>query len=87
MLAGYYRLQDILEQIDRNKTTIIRWEEQGLIPRARKDSRGWRCYTKEEVDTIVSLVRETDYFRHADKESGSLIGTQATADSKASVSF
>ena len=63
MIAGYYRLQDILQQIDRNKTTLIRWEERGLIPKAQKDSRGWRCYSKDQVDEIIRLVKETDYFR------------------------
>jgi DNA-binding transcriptional MerR regulator len=35
-----YSLNHILKQIDRNKTTLIRWEEMGLIPKARKDGRG-----------------------------------------------
>ena len=63
MIAGYYRLQDILYEIDRNKTTLIRWEKEGLIPKARRDSRGWRYYSKEEKDHIIKLVRETNYFR------------------------
>ena len=67
MIAGYYRLQDILREIDRNKTTLIRWEEQGLIPRAQKDSRGWRCYSAVQVEEIIRLVRETDYFRDQQK--------------------
>lgn len=64
MIAGYYRLQDILQKIDRNKTTLIRWEEEGLIPKAKRDSRGWRCYSKKEVDEIISLVQKTNYFRN-----------------------
>ena len=58
-----YRINDILRRIDRNKTTLIRWEEQGLIPRAKRDSRGWRYYSGEEVDKIIDLVKKTDYFR------------------------
>lgn len=64
MIAGHCRLNDILAKIDRNKTTLIRWEEAGLIPRARRDSRGWRCYTAEQVDEIIRLVRETNYFHN-----------------------
>jgi len=71
MIAGYYRLQDILSEIDRNKTTLIRWEEKGLIPAASKDSRGWRCYTKDQVDQIIRLVKETDYFRNCDSKANS----------------
>jgi hypothetical protein len=64
MIAGYYRLNDILREIDRNKTTVIRWEELGLIPKAQRDSRGWRCYTKKQVEEIIQLVKKTDYFRN-----------------------
>ena len=55
---------DITSENDRNKTKLIRWEEQRLIPKAPKDSRGWRYYTKEQVEEIISLVKETDYFRN-----------------------
>lgn len=65
MLAGYYRVNDILKQIDRNKTTLLRWESEGLIPEAEKDSRGWRVYSKEQVEYIVNLVKETDYFKES----------------------
>jgi DNA-binding transcriptional MerR regulator len=64
MIAGYYRLNDILREIDRNKTTVIRWEELGLIPKAQRDSRGWRYYTKEQVEEIIGVVKKTDYFRN-----------------------
>jgi hypothetical protein len=63
MIAGHYRLEDILREIDRNKTTLIRWEDEGLIPKAQRDSRGWRCYTPEQVEEIIRLVKQTDYFR------------------------
>ena len=63
MIAGSYRLQDILQKIDRNKTTLIRWEEEGLIPKAPRDSRGWRCYTPGQVEEIIRLVQKTNYFR------------------------
>ena len=57
-----YRLIDIARQIDRDKSTIIRWEELGLIPQAMRDSRGWRYYSADQVRKIVSLVKETKYF-------------------------
>ena len=63
MLAGYYRLNDILRRIDRNKTTVLRWEEKRLIPEAKRDSRGWRCYTRKDVKEIVELVKESNYFQ------------------------
>lgn len=59
-----YRLKDIVEKIDRDKTTLIRWENEGIIPKAKRDSRGWRYYSKDEVGNIVQTVLSTDYFRN-----------------------
>jgi DNA-binding transcriptional MerR regulator len=59
-----YRLKDIADRIDRDKSTLIRWEKEELIPKARRDSRGWRYYTKDEVMEIVNQVLTTDYFRN-----------------------
>ena len=58
-----YRLKDIQDKIDRDKTTLIRWEKEGLIPEAKRDSRGWRYYSREEVAKIVQNILTTDYFR------------------------
>jgi len=58
-----YYLNEILSQIERNKTTFIRWEEMGLVPKAKRDSRGWRYFTEKEVKKIVDLIKKTDYFR------------------------
>jgi len=59
-----YRLKDIQERIDRDKSTLIRWEKEGLIHKAKRDSRGWRYYSREEVMSIVNKVLSTDYFRN-----------------------
>ncbi len=64
-----YRLKDIQEKIDRDKTTLIRWEREGLIPEAKRDSRGWRYYTREEVSNIVTNILTTDYFRKVSSKS------------------
>lgn len=60
--AGHYRVSDIAKQVDRSTAAIIRWEKEKRIPKAKKDSRGWRIYTREQVDEIVNLVKETHYF-------------------------
>ena len=60
--AGYYRVSDIANQVDRSTMAVMRWEKDKLIPKAKRDSRGWRVYTKEEVEHIVDLVKKTNYF-------------------------
>jgi len=67
-----YCLKDILKRIDRNKTTLIRWEEMGLLPKANRDSRGWRYYTENEVKEIVDLIKDTNYFKNIFSEKGNV---------------
>jgi DNA-binding transcriptional MerR regulator len=59
-----YKIKDLALRLDRSILTIKRWEKQGLIPKARKDSRGWRIYTEAEVRDILRLVQATNYFRN-----------------------
>jgi DNA-binding transcriptional MerR regulator len=63
MAAKLYKIGDLALRLDRSILTIKRWEKQGLIPKARKDSRGWRVYTEDEVRAILKKVRESNYFR------------------------
>ena len=63
MANKIYKIKDLALRLDRTILTIKRWEKQGLIPIARKDSRGWRVYTEDEVNEILGVVEETNYFR------------------------
>lgn len=60
--AGYYRISDIAKRVDRSTIAVARWEKNCLIPKAKRDSRGWRIYTKDSIDEIVNLVKKTKYF-------------------------
>jgi DNA-binding transcriptional MerR regulator len=64
MANKLYKIKDLALRLDRSILTIKRWEKQGLLPKARKDSRGWRVYTEAEVQEILKKVRETNYFRN-----------------------
>jgi DNA-binding transcriptional MerR regulator len=66
MSAKLYKIKDLALRLDRSILTIKRWEKHGLIPKARKDSRGWRVYTEDEVQAILKKVRETNYFRNGE---------------------
>src|SRR5713101_7242359 len=59
-----YKIKDLALRLDRSILTIKRWERHGLIPKARKDSRGWRIYTEAEVRDSLRLVQATNYFRN-----------------------
>ena len=49
-------------KIDRSTLTIKKWEESGLIPKARRDSRGWRYYTEGDIGKIKEILKESKYF-------------------------
>ena len=40
--------------------TIVRWEQSGKIDKAKRDWRGWRVYSPDEVDQLRSFI-ETVY--------------------------
>ncbi|RJQ36742.1 MerR family transcriptional regulator [Candidatus Parcubacteria bacterium] len=64
-----YRLIDLTKRLDRDKSTLLRWEQEGKIPRAARDNRGWRYYTQADFDSIVRLAEEHIFF-HGEKDSG-----------------
>ena len=58
-----FRVNDLTKAVDRDKTTLLRWEKQGLIPKAKRDSRGWRYYTEHEFGELIQKIRESAFYR------------------------
>ena len=58
-----YKIGELTKELDRSANTIKRWEARGVIPKARRDSRGWRCYTEDEVKELIKTVKENNYFQ------------------------
>jgi hypothetical protein len=56
------RVKELEKLIDRDRNTILRWEREGRIPHAQKDSRGWRFYTKYDVDAIIRFAAGSNYY-------------------------
>ena len=53
-------ITDVAEQLGVTTKTITRWEKAGKVKRAKRDWRGWRVYSPEEVEQMKSFV-ETVY--------------------------
>lgn len=51
-----YRLTDLVKRLGRDKSTFIRWEAAGKIPRAKRDTRGWRYYTPGDFATVARFA-------------------------------
>ncbi len=56
MFNKIYRVKDVSKIIDRDKSTIFRWEKEGRISLPNRDSRGWRIYTENDVRKMKDLV-------------------------------
>jgi DNA-binding transcriptional MerR regulator len=67
MPARIYKIKDLALRLDRTILTIKRWERRGLLPQARKDSRGWRVYTEAEIKAIIKKVQQTNYFQNHER--------------------
>jgi len=52
------RITDIVKATGLSKSTLIRYEAEGKLPRAKRDGRKWRYYTEHERDHIVTTLRE-----------------------------
>ncbi len=59
-MAERLRMADIVKATGLSKTTIIRYEETGKIPTAKRDGRGWRYYTGKDRDRIVEKLKTLD---------------------------
>ena len=56
----YIRVKDLEKIVDRDRNTILRWEREGKIPHAQKDSRGWRFYTQEDIERMRNLIAKSN---------------------------
>lgn len=51
------------ERLDRRRATIRGWEREEVLPRrmrARRDERGWRYWTPEQIEMIRRWIVRTD---------------------------
>jgi DNA-binding transcriptional MerR regulator len=58
---GLYTITEVAyrAEIDVVPKTIVRWENAGKIQKAKRDYRGWRVYTEEDIAKIASYVKMT----------------------------
>ena len=59
-MDGRLTITAVAEQLGVTTKTITRWEKAGKIRRAKRDWRGWRVYSTEDVGMMKNLV-ETVY--------------------------
>ena len=49
----YYRTADVCQLLGVSRTTLFRWLKTGVFDEPKyRDRRGWRLFTKDEVDKM-----------------------------------
>ena len=49
-------ITDIAKELGVNPKTITRWERAGRIKGAKRDWRGWRVYTQDDLQEMKHLI-------------------------------
>ncbi len=60
MLDGRISITEMAKHLGVTTKTITRWEKAGKVKKAKRDWRGWRVYSSEELEQMKSFV-ETVY--------------------------
>jgi DNA-binding transcriptional MerR regulator len=56
MNTDLYKVKEVLERVGISRGTLYRWEEQGKIPRPKRNVSGYRVYTDDEVEKIEKFI-------------------------------
>ena len=57
ILEGRLSITEVAKKLGVSTKTITRWEKAGKIKLAKRDWRGWRAYTAEELAEMKSFVQ------------------------------
>ncbi len=53
----YYRTAEAFRVIGISRNTLYRWLQKGVLTTTeRRDSRGWRLFTQEEIDRLNRTI-------------------------------
>ena len=50
--------QEVCDELDISKRTLQNWEKAGVIPKVRRDWRGYRVFTKGDINDIREVIRK-----------------------------
>jgi len=53
----YYGTLESCEKIGISRPTLFRWLKAGILEKKRKDRRGWRVFTEEDLNKIKAEAR------------------------------
>lgn len=54
----FYSSKDVCENLQISKSTLFKWEREGLITKVRRDWRGWRLYDERNLEEIRQNIEK-----------------------------
>jgi len=55
----YYRTGEVCRIVGISKSTLFRWLKDGMFSKSeRRDRRGWRLFTRDEIDRLNKEVNQ-----------------------------
>lgn len=52
----FMTITEVAERLGVATKTIMRWEKAGKIRKSKRDYRGWRVYSLDDVDAIEQMI-------------------------------
>jgi len=56
----YYTTSEVCEEAGISRPTLFRWLRQGMLEQMRKNRRGWRVFTEDELNKIKAETGRID---------------------------
>ncbi len=50
----YYWTLEVCRRANISRSTLLRWLEKGLLTKVRRDRRGWRLFTDNDILVIIA---------------------------------
>ncbi len=57
MLEDRLSITDVASELGVTTKTIMRWEKSGKIRQAKRDWRGWRVYSPQDLEEMKGFVQ------------------------------
>ncbi len=54
-MNGRLTITEVAEMVGVSPRTIMRWESNGKVRKAKRDWRGWRIYDNEDIEELIAF--------------------------------
>jgi len=54
----YYRTSEVCNAVGISRATLFRWLKEGLLEMSRRDRRGWRLYSDDDIKRLKKEITQ-----------------------------